>query len=189
MADRGGIQLLPETRKKIEVKIPGENRLITIGIVLLALAFAIYGGLAYYTSSLSAKTQDLDARIAALNQQRIKTKDADQALVSLGKQSGLISQLLANHLFWTKALVNIENALEPQVRLKTYSASAIKQTVSLGGFASSYSVVARQIAAFAADDALVDIDFKNAKADPLGGVQFNLDLKFDPAKFLKQQQP
>jgi len=38
MPNQGGLQLLPETRKSISVTVPGENRVLYIGIVILIVS-------------------------------------------------------------------------------------------------------------------------------------------------------
>lgn len=188
MADRGGIQLLPETRKKLEIKIPGENRLIGIGVGVIFIVLAIYGGFTYYVNDLTSQADALSADAAQLNQERIKNKDTNQNLIALTKQANIISQLLDNHLFWTQALINIENTLEPEVYLKNFSASAAKGTVSLVAAAPSYLLIARQLAAFSANDAITDVMLGGAKSNNAGNVEFTLELKFNQVKFLKKQQ-
>src|SRR3989344_3160238 len=70
MPNEGGLQLLPETRKKIEIIIPGENRLLVIGAVVLAISAALAGSLYFYNNYLEDKLVSLDGKLAALEQNR-----------------------------------------------------------------------------------------------------------------------
>ena len=63
MPNPGGIQLLPETRKKIEVKMPGENRLLTIGTILLVLVMVLFVGLKSLTHGYEQQVREKNAAI------------------------------------------------------------------------------------------------------------------------------
>ncbi len=182
MADQGGIQLLPETRKKIEIKIPGENRWIYSGIAALGIVLAAYAGLTAYAGSLQTQVDEIDTSISTLK----RDKRAETELLDLGKQTAIVSQFLTNHIFWTKALGKLSNDIAVGVQLRNFNASVPKQNLLFRAFAPTYTVIARQVAALAADDGLTDIGLSNAKSANTGGLEFTVDLTFDPAKYLKK---
>ncbi|MBI2062096.1 MAG: hypothetical protein HYT64_00130 [Candidatus Yanofskybacteria bacterium] len=184
MADQNGLQLLPETRRKIEVKIPGENRLIYLGITVLILMIILTSGLYFYQSSLENKKTDLDAQIASLEKERDKKTETN--LLTLNKQLSLISTLLDSHIVWSKALSKVENLLQPQVQFLSFSAAVSDNRFEFKALANNYTVVAKQIAAFVSDDSIKDIALNNVHILTSGKLEFSVKIEFDKTKFLKE---
>ncbi len=184
MPDQNGLQLLPETRRRIEIKIPGENRLIYTGITLLVLMVVMIGGLYYYKGTQETKRTDLDTKISALEKDRDKKVETN--LLTLNKQLSLISTLLDSHVVWSKALSKIENLLQPQVQFLSFSAAVLDNRFEFKALATNYTVVARQIAAFVSDDSIKDITLTNVHVLTNGKLEFSIKLEFDKTKFLKE---
>ncbi|OGM99025.1 MAG: hypothetical protein A2915_03650 [Candidatus Yanofskybacteria bacterium RIFCSPLOWO2_01_FULL_41_34] len=184
MLDQNGLQLLPETRRKIEVKIPGENRLIYIGMAALILVVVAIVGLYFYKNSLENKKNDLDAEIANLEKQR--DKNVETNLLTLSKQLSLISTLLDSHIVWSKALGKIENLLQPQVQFLSFAATVSDNRFEFKALATNYTVVARQIAAFVSDDSIKDIALNDVHVLTTGKLEFSVKLEFDKTKFIKE---
>ena len=185
MADRGGLQLLPETRKRIDIKIPGENRLISIGITLLVLVAVLYGGLWWYSESLTTRIGDADTQILALEKQR--NKEAEQNLITLSKQIDITNQILNKHAYWSAGLSRIESALQNNVQFKSFSAVSGEEGFQIRALSDTYATLAKQIAAFIADDAIKDITLDGVNTLTSGKLDFNAKITFDKAKFLKNQ--
>lgn len=183
MSDLNGLQLLPETRRKIEVKVPGENRLIYTGIIILVLVLAVSGWLYFYKNNLESQMADLDVQIANLEKQR--DKNAESNLSTLNKQLSLISTLLDSHVVWSKALGKVESLLQPQVQFLSFSAAVVDNRFDFRALATNYTVVARQIAAFSSDDSIKDISLTDVHVLTSGKLEFSLKLGFDKSKFLK----
>ena len=184
MPDQNGLQLLPETRRKIEIKIPGENRLIYIGIAFLVLMLALIGGLYYYRSILEDRKTGLDVRIVGLEKDRDKKVETN--LLTLSKQLSLISTLLDSHIVWSKALGKIEGLLQPQVQFLSFSAAVSDNRFEFKALATNYTVIARQIAAFVSDDSIKDIELTNVHVLTNGKLEFSIKLEFDKTKFLRE---
>lgn len=184
MADRGGIQLLQETRRRIEIKTPGENRLQTWGILLLVLVLGIFFGCKWYAGTLNAQIATLDGQLTALEQER--DKDAEKALLTYNKQAALMMELLKNHIFWSHAFSKLEHLLQGSVRLKTFSGSADKQSIMFSAQAPSYSVIAKQIASFMADSGVEDVVIDGIKSSSLGALDFAAEMQFKKEDFLKR---
>lgn len=183
MFDQNGLQLLPESRKKIEIKVPGENRIIYIGTVVLILTLVLVGGLYLYKNSLEGKKNRLDAEIVNLEKKRDKKVESN--LLILNKQLSLISKLLDSHVLWSKALAKIESLLEPQVQLLSFAATVSDNRFEFNAKALNYTVVAKQIAAFVSDDSIKDINLTNVHVLTDGKLEFGVKLDFDKNKFLK----
>jgi len=183
MADKGGIQLLPETRKRIDVSMPGENRLLHIGYGVIVAVALLFGAAKGMTHSLRGQVETQNASLAKLNQERDKV--AEEQLISLGKQSVLINSFLSGHIFWSIALTKIEKALQQQVQFSTLNASLDKHEITFTAQAPSYTIIARQIASLVADDGIKDVQISNAKAVNNGRYEFVVKLIIDDAKYLK----
>ncbi len=182
MADKGGLQLLPETRRKIDVKVPGENRLITVGVVLLLLVVAAYGGLAWYQNSLDTQIVDVDNQSIELSKQR--DEKTEQSLTVLSKQMAITGQILQNHIFWSTAFAKIEAGLAGAVQFKSFSAQAIDSSLHIRAITDSYATIARQLAAFTGTDGITDVALEGVNTLTSGKLDFNTKLIFDKTKFL-----
>mgnify|MGYP001562136117 CR=1 FL=1 len=187
MADKGGLQLLPENRKRIDIKTPGENRMTYMGAGLLVLILIITGGLWLYGNSLTAKITDADKQIANLEKQRNDLKGAEQKLVTLSKQISLTNQILKNHTYWSKGLSKIESALQSNIQFKSFSAILSEESFRIQALSDNYTTIAKQLAAFIADDSIKDISLDNVNALTSGKLDFNAKIKFDKIKFLQNQ--
>ena len=184
MPDQNGLQLLPETRRKIEVKVPGENRFIYAGTAVLVLMLVLMGGLYFYKNTLKDKKIELDASIENLEKDRDKKVEAN--LLTLSKQLSLISTLLDSHVLWSKALGKIEGLLQPQVQFLSFSAAVSDNRFEFKALATNYTVIARQIAAFVSDDSIKDVALNNVHVLTTGKLEFSIKLEFDKTKFLKE---
>ena len=184
MPDKNGLQLLPETRRKIDVNVPGENRLIYAGITLLVLMFVLVGGLYFYKSGLEDTKNQLDARILKLEDSRDKKVESN--LLTLNKQLALISTLLDSHTLWSKALGKIESLLQPQVQFLSFSAAMSDNRFEFKALATNYTVVAKQIAALVSDDSIKDVALTNVHVLTSGKLEFSIKIEFDKNKLLKE---
>jgi len=184
MPDQNGLQLLPETRRKIEVKVPGENRLINMGIAVLVLMLVLVGGLYFYKITLEDRKTGLDTQIVNLEKERDKKVEAN--LLTLSKQLSLISTLLDSHIVWSKALSKVEGLLQPQVQFLSFSAAVSDNRFEFKALATNYTVVARQIAAFVSDDSIKDVALTNVHVLTTGKLEFSIKIEFDKTKFLKE---
>lgn len=182
MPDKGGIQLLPETRKKIEVNIPGENRLIYIGVALCVAVLVVYGGILFYSSSLNSQIAADDTQLQAIEKARNKT--AEQNLITLSKQLAITAQVVKNHIYWSTAFSRIEAALQPSVQFESFSGNTSDSNVRFRATSDNYANIAKQIAAFVADDSIKDVSLDGVNILTNGKLDFSGKITFDPTKFL-----
>ncbi len=183
MPDQNGLQLLPDTRRRIEIKVPGENRFIYIGITVLILVLVLVGGLYFYRDTLENKKSELDAGIVNLEKERDKKVESN--LLTLNKQLSLISKLLDSHVLWSKAFAKVEGLLQPQIQFFSFSAAVSDNRFEFKAKALNYTVVARQLAAFVSDDSIKDINLTNVHVLTDGKLEFSVRLDFDKTKFLR----
>ncbi|HVZ11075.1 MAG TPA: hypothetical protein VG941_01495 [Candidatus Paceibacterota bacterium] len=185
MADKGGIQLLPETRKSIVVTTPGENKIIYFGIAVLAIVLAVYGGVWWYGNRLDQK---LDAANAALvNLENERNLQTEGALLTLSQQMNTATQIVKNHTYWSQGLSKIEAALQNKVQFVNFSGQTEDNTFRFEAITDSYSTLARQLAAFVVDDSVEDITLDNVSIQTTGKLDVTAHVKFKPEKFLKKE--
>ena len=182
MADKGGLQLLPENRKRIDIKIPGENRLIELGAGLIAIILVVSAGLWWYSGSLNAQITSDDAQLASLEKSR--DKGAEQKLITFSKQVSITNQLLQSHVYWSTGLSKVEAALQGNVQFKSLSAVLSEDSLHIRALSDNYTTIAKQLAAFVADDSIKDVTLDGVSTLTNGQLDFSAKVSFDPVKFL-----
>ncbi len=185
MADVGGLQLLPETRKKIEVKVPGQNKLLVISVVILAVVLGLYFGLLFYKQSLESSVTVLDTQLFEL--EKTRDRDLEASILNVQQQLSVVNPLLRSHLIWSDAFERLERLTQPQVQYKSINAGFNSREVLINAVAANYTTVARQVAAFYSDDSITDLSLSQVKSLPVG-IEFSIGLTFDPTKFLIQSE-
>lgn len=185
MADIRGLQLIPETRKKIEIVTPGENRIMIIGVVIFTTIVILAIGVYFYKNNIEGKLASLDTDVATLEQQR--NKQAEQNLLVFNKQISMLSKLLNEHTYWTTGFAKIEGLTQLQVQLDSLTATVSENKLSLKAIAFNYTTIARQIAAFLSDESIKDIALSKVSALPNGRLEFSMQIIFDRNKFLRKQ--
>lgn len=185
MSNTSGLQLLPETRKKIEVMVPGENRVIVIGSIILSIITMLAGWLYFYRNSLENKLSSLDAEIVALEQQR--NKQAEQNILVFNKQISILSSLLNEHPYWTSGFSKIENLTQNQVQFENMTMSLTENKISFKAIAANYTTIAKQIASFLSDESIKDIALNKVNTLTNGQLEFTMQVLFDKNKFLNSK--
>lgn len=185
MAEKGGLQLLPENRKSINVIIPGENRLIYIGVALIVLVSIVAGVLWLYSNSLGNQITADDTQLVTLEKQR--DPKAEQNLITLSKQISITSDILKNHIYWSIGLSKLESALQNNIQFKSLSANLGEDKINIRALSDSYTTIARQLAAFVADDSIQDVTLDSVNTLTSGKLDFNTRVTFDETKFLKNK--
>jgi len=184
MPDIGGLQLLPETRKRIEIRVPGENRFLVLGFVFVLIVVGLYFGLVFYQNSISSSAVGLDNQLAAIEKSRDKTQEVK--LLDLSQQLSIVGPLLSGHFVWSDAFTKIQNLSLPQIQYQSINTNVSSKRFLFEALAPSYTSIAKQIAAFYSDDSITDITLNKISPLPTGKLRFSLQLFFDPNKFLLQ---
>lgn len=187
MADNGGLQFLTETRKKIEVSVPGQNRLLVFSLIFLAVILAIYGGLVYYKGSLTAKLDQTNQRLVEI--EKARNKKNEESLLKLKSDLALVKPLIENHISWSEAFARIQNLVIPQVQFDSLYVKLDKKEFSFKAFAPSFTVVAKQLAVFYADNAIRDVSVGKVSSLSNAKVEFSAQLVLDLDKIIKKNSP
>lgn len=183
MADKGGLQLLPENRKRIDIKIPGENRMIFIGIGLIVVILAVYGVLWFYGQNLSSKISQQDKTLQS--QQDKRDNKTEQSLLTISRQLALTNQIIKDHIYWSLGFSRIETAIQDGIQFKSLSAKLGEKNLNIRALATNYTTIAKQISAFNSDASIKDVTLDNASTLTTGKIDFSSKVTFDPEKFLK----
>lgn len=178
MPDNQQIQLLPESRKEIEVKIPGENRLLFLGFGLIILVLVLYSGLRFYSSSLQSKISQLDGELKSLDSKR--EKETEEKILLIKDQFTIVGQILNNHVILSDLLRKIQTRTTPQIQFKTLKLSLAEKKIDIETEAANYTVVARQIVSYLSEDTVKDVKINEIKLFPSGRLNLNMSILFNP---------
>jgi len=187
LADVNGLQLLPETRKKLKIAIPGQNRLLVLSLIFLALILALYGGLLVYKNKLSGELNRVEEQLVAVEKSR--SKSDEEKLLRLKDQLSLVKPLIDSHISWSDGLARIQNLVNPQVQFESLNVNTTRGEYSFRAFGANYAAVAKQIAAFYTDEAIKDVSLGKVLGLPTGRVDFSIQLSLDVGKLLKKNSP
>lgn len=183
MANAGGLQLLPQTRKKLELKIPGENKFLVLSLLFVLVIGGIYFALYSYRVSIFNQAIAVDDQVASLEKQR--NKDTEKQLLSLNQQLSVVKPLISGHIMWSQALQRIQAMIAPTVQFSSLTTDLLKKSIVFKATADNYTTVAHQIAAFYRDPAISDVNLNKITNLTTGRVEFDMELSIDTDKFLK----
>lgn len=179
---QNGIQLLPESRKEIEVKIPGENRLLLLGSALLIIVIALFASFNLYASSFQAKIDDLDSELKALDSQRDKT--AEQLILLAKDQFTTVEGIIGDHIVWSHILRKFQIKTSPQFQFKVMKGVFAENKADIEAEAANYTVVARQISSYLSEEIVKDVKLNEIKLLPSGRLSVNMKIIFDQKDIL-----
>ncbi len=185
MEGRDQFQLLPGTKKRLGIKIPGENRFLYIGSVVLGAVVVATFWLNFEAKSFEEQIKMLDEQILSLDQSR--NKQAEQNIKLVDRQLTLTSQLLNEHIYFSKAISRLESLMQDKVQIESLSVKSGGE-LSFSGFAISYTIIARQIAAFLAEDSILDIQLGEMNPQTDGKLKFNMQIDFDKIKLIQNKK-
>lgn len=179
---QNGIQLLPESRKEIEVKIPGENRLLFLGSAVLIIVVVLFVGLNLYVSSFQAKIDSLDSELKILDSQR--DKPAEQLILLAKDQFTAVEGIVSNHIVWSHILRKFQIKTSPQFQFKVMKGSFAENKADIEAEAANYTVIARQISSYLSEEIVKDIKLNEIKLLPSGRISVNMRIIFDQKDIL-----
>lgn len=185
MQEGGTISLLPESRRRLDIKVPGENRPLYFGGAVVLLVLIIFGGLKLYHSSLVNKLMEIENEISAGEAKRDKKFEKEAIL--LNKQFSLVGDLLQNHPVWSNVLITVQSLTPPQTQLKTVLGDITENKVEMVGRAPSLTTIAKQIAALLGNEGVLDVSLDKVATYSTGVLEYSLRVVFDRNKFLLNQ--
>lgn len=177
MPDNQVIQLLPERRREIEVKIPGENKPLFLGLGAVGLILVLFLGLQFYASSFQDKISELDVELKSLDSKR--EKDTEDKIILVKDQFTKVGGILDNHVILSYLFKKIQVKTSPQFQFKSIKISLTDQKVDAEAEAANYTVVARQIVSYLSDQTIKDVKINEVKVFPNGRLGLNMTLIFN----------
>ena len=183
MIDKEQFQLIPETKKKLGIKVPGENRFLYVSSVILGAVLVTSFAFNRYEASLFSKLTSVTDQLIELEQKRDLKSEKD--LEILQHQIENTATLVDEHIYWTKGLSKITNLMQSGVQINSLNYDGLGK-VSMDVLASNYTVLAKQIASFVYDDNIKDVSVSKITPFPNGNLKFDLVLLVDELKLIKK---
>lgn len=177
-------QLIPGTKKKLGIKVAGENKFLYISSAILGAVLVTSFAFNRYEVSLSNKLTSIDSQLTELEQQRDLKREKD--LKTIQHQIENTSALMGDHIYWTKGLSRIASLMQSGVQINDLSYDGLGK-VSMDVLALNYTVLAKQIASFIYDDSVKDVSVSKIISFPNGSLKFDLVLFVDESKLIKRQ--
>ncbi|OGM96888.1 MAG: hypothetical protein A3B86_00020 [Candidatus Yanofskybacteria bacterium RIFCSPHIGHO2_02_FULL_38_22b] len=173
MDSKDQFQLIPGTKKKLGIKVPGENRFLYISSAVLGAVLVTSFAFNRYEASLSNQLNSVNNQISELEQQR--DLKSEQELKVLQYQIENTSALIGDHIYWTQGFSTIANLMQSGVQINSFNYDGLGK-VSMDLLASNYTVLAKQIAAFVYEDKVKDVSVSTITPFPNGSLKFDLVL-------------
>lgn len=179
-----GLQLLPGTKKRLGIKVPGENRFLYIGSATLGAVIVVMFWLNFQVKSREDELKLFNDRLTALDQGR--DKQAEQNIRLVSHQLALTSELIDKHVYLSQAIAKLESLTQEKVRVEDLSITS-EGIIRVTASAPNYTTIARQIAAFLADDSVINFSLGEMKNDNEGSIKFGMDMSLDRVKVLQKK--
>lgn len=173
------INLLPkEYRKKKEGLKTIFSKTGGMVLVLLILAFALYGGVLFYKNKLTQNLNIIEEKVTELDQKR--DPEMEQIITGLNKQLGTLENLFKEHLYWSRLFGKIEELVVPRVYFSEAKLTLTEDKVNvvLSGNALTYTVLAQQMASFQDESLIKKIEISSISLSTEGGIDFDLAITF-----------
>lgn len=185
MSGKDELKLLPGTKRKLGIKIPGENRFLYVGSAIFGAVLVVMFAFGRYQSSLEKQLGQLNNQLD--ESERTRDKKGEQNLKILKERMILVSNILEEHIYWTKAFSLLESLLQEQVRFKSFSGLTDDSKIRIQGQAANYTVLAKQLASFFTDRSIVDISLGKVSVSPDGMVEFSLEITFNKSRLIQKK--
>lgn len=180
--NNGTIQLLSGSRRKLDISVPGENRPIWGGAVLLILVVVAFGGLSFYLSNLRDRLSALDSKLVV--QENKRDQKGEREILAWDKKLSLAGRLVSNHIVWSRAIQKIQDLTPPPIQFANFHVELQEGKIEIKGMAPSYAVIAQAIAALSTDPVFTDISLNKISGLSSGLLEYNLRIDFSKDKLL-----
>ncbi len=175
-------QLLPGTKKRLGIKVPGENRFLYVGSAILGAVLVTSFAINRYVDNLTQQIDDINGQISAINQKR--DSKGEEILKVTKQQIEITSKLIKGHSYWTQGLYKIASLIQNEVQLQSFTVAINKIDIKI--LATNYATIAKQIASFTYDDSIKDVDVQKITPDANGLLGLTISLVFNESKLIKK---
>ena len=122
------IQLLPGTKKRLGLKVRGENRFLYIGSAILGAVLAVGFWYQYESTNLRNEISDLDDELVRVEARR--DSGTENSIIDVGRRLSLISNMLDEHIYWTKAIAKVESLMREEVQVENIELDSNRKKIS-----------------------------------------------------------
>ncbi|MDD3434502.1 MAG: hypothetical protein PHD96_01065 [Candidatus Pacebacteria bacterium] len=152
--------------------------LFTFSLVIFLITVGIWAGLNFYW--LEHQTRRLDEINAQFEKLRASFPlEKEQEVALLEKKTSILKKLLADRIYFSKALVFLENFTHPEIYYTNLIFSSTNNILDLEGVAQNEGVLSQAVNSFAARPNEVSaVIIRNARIIEGGKLAFNLRLIF-----------
>ena len=156
------------------------DRRVIWSVVLLALSFAVWGGLKGYIYYINSVSDKIAQEISSV--QNSQNLELAQKIIDTDKTIKIYKGLLKNHIYSSQFFDLLEKVTIPQVQWRSLNLLTDQGRAQLTGRAASYSVLAKQIVSFEKSDIKVDVSTVTLTRS---GVEFSATILFDRSIMFK----
>lgn len=176
MDERNQFQLLPGTKKRLGIKVPGENKFLYIGSAILGATLVIIFAINNYESSLMSQVKQLNDQIFSIEQKRNKGDEAN--LRATKDRLSLTHDIIDKHVYWSQGFSWFGSMLQNEIQIRSI-VLANDGKFNFLGTAANYAVLAKQIASLLSDEKITDLTIGKIEATSVGTIDFGIDLKLN----------
>lgn len=176
--------MLPESRRKLEIKVPGENRAVYFGLSVVFVVILLFSGIKFYTSYLNNKLSEIDNELNLTENQR--DKEFEKEVLVLNKQFALMGDILSKHFIWSNVVAKVQSRIPSQIQFKNLLGDAREHKMEISGRAVNYTTIAKQIAALLSDESVIDVSLDKVSSFSTGILEYNLRIFFDDTFLLNK---
>jgi len=184
LAKEEEIHLLQGARKSVDYHNYSQSRLLFASFGFLAIIFAIYGGLLLYKSSVMSQLKNVVDQLVANEEARSLSDEKN--LLKVNDNLAVVLPILNSHIYVSEAYSRFQQDINSQVQIESLGVKTGTGEFTFKALAASFSVVAKQIAAFYADGAISDVVISKIMSMPTGQIEFSGMVIFDVDRTLKK---
>jgi len=171
-----------EIKARSKIKIP---RWITVAllifVILAILLFSSYIYFSFSINNLKEKIQETEKAIKKTPSEQALEKD----ILLKEKRINIFADLISQHRKPENIFSFLEKTTHPKVVFSEFSFDSSKNTVKLTGNAKSFISLGQQILLFQKEKNIKRINLSEVSIGELEGVDFSLELTFEPQFFLQ----
>ena len=137
-------------------------------------------------ATMERSIDDISAKITKVEE------EAEEAAL-LGTRARTATEILDNHLYWTKVFLHLANQTKPGVTYLNFSGDAKTHIITMDALGTNYREVAEQIVALREDPAVESVVAASASSmtnvrGEITGISFSLLITLKPEMWMAQDQ-